>query len=69
MLKSLRNETHLIPMHVDARLGAVGDIGRHGVDDEGTAQKPRHDRVNQRVVEQIEELIAFVGQIPAPCIS
>lgn len=56
-------------MHVDARVGAAGDIGRHSVDHKGTAQEPGHDRVNQRVVEQIEELVAFVGQIPAFLIS
>lgn len=64
MRRRIRRHDHLVAVHVYARRARPRDIGRHGEEAEVATQKPRHDSINKRVVEQIEELIAFVGEVP-----
>lgn len=65
----VRRHDHLVAVHVYSRRAGPRDVGRHGEEAEVAAQEPRHDGVNEWVVKQVEELVAFVGEVPVLVVS
>ena len=51
MVECLGYQSHLIPVHVGARLRGSSDIRAHKMNLESITQEPKHDCIDRRIFE------------------